>query len=84
MTETDTIVILANELRELGAEVIVLTGDLGDPNIPKSLIERTVDEVGGLDAVVSNAGITSPAALKDLKIDQWDKLIAINTRTSGI
>ena len=34
MTETDTIVILANELRELGAEVIVLTGDLGDPNIP--------------------------------------------------
>ena len=84
MTETDTIVILANELRELGAEVIVLTGDLGDPNIPKSLIERTVDEFGGLDTVVSNAGITSPAALKDLKIDQWGKLIAINTRTSGI
>jgi glucose 1-dehydrogenase len=84
MTETDTIVILANELRELGAEVIVLTGDLNDPNSPKLLIERTVDEVGGLDAVVSNAGITNPAALKDLKIDQWDKLIAINTRTSGI
>ena len=84
MTETDTIVILANELRELGAKVMALTGDLDDPNNPKLLIERTVDEFGSLDAVVSNAGITSPAALKDLKIDQWDKLIAINTRTSGI
>ena len=82
ITETDTIVILANELRELGAEVLILTGDLGDPNIPKSLVERTIDEFGGLDSVVSNAGITSPAPLNDLKIDQWDKLIAINTRAT--
>ena len=57
MTETDTIVILANELRELGAEVIVLTGDLDDPNIPKSLIKRIVDEFGGLDAVASMSGM---------------------------
>ena len=57
MTETDTIVILANELRELGDEVIVLTGDLDDPNIPKSLIKKIVDEFGGLDAVASMSGM---------------------------
>ncbi len=81
-TETDDVKALAKDLRDLGAEVLILTGDLSKKDIPKILIDRALDSFGGLDAVISNAGITSPAPLNELDIDQWDKLIAVNTRAT--
>ncbi len=80
--ETDAIKMLADELRAAGAEVIVLTGDLADKKVPSRLIKQAVKAFGSLDAVVSNAGITSPAPINDLKIDQWDRLMAVNTRAT--
>ena len=82
ITETDAVKTLAKDLRDLGAEVLILTGDLSKKDIPKILIDRALDSFGGLDAVISNAGITSPAPLNELDIDQWDKLIAVNTRAT--
>jgi glucose 1-dehydrogenase len=79
---TDTVDALAEELREAGAEVIVLTGDLGDDGTPGAMVAQAVEAFGGLDALVSNAGITSPAPLNDLAIGQWDKLLAVNTRAT--
>ena len=82
ITETNAVITLAKELRALGAEVLVLTGDLSKKSTPSLLIEQALDAFGGLDAVISNAGITSPAPLNNLDIDQWDKLIAVNTRAT--
>jgi NAD(P)-dependent dehydrogenase (short-subunit alcohol dehydrogenase family) len=80
--ETDAVVALAGELRNAGAEVIVLTGDLGDTVAPGLMVAKAVEAFGGLDAVVSNAGITSPAPLNILNVGQWDKLMAVNTRAT--
>ena len=80
--ETDEIKALAEELRDAGAEVLVLTGDVGGTIDPGAMVARAVKTFRGLDAVVSNAGITSPAPLNDLDIGQWDKLMAVNTRAT--
>ena len=80
--ETPEVMALAEELRDAGAEVIVLTGDLGNTADPGAMVAKAVASFGGLDAVVSNAGITSPAPLNDLDIGQWDKLMAVNTRAT--
>ena len=80
--ETEEVSALADELREDGAEVIVLTGDLGNTTDAGAMVAKAVDTFGGLDAVVSNAGITSPAPLNNLAVDQWDKIIAVNTRAT--
>lgn len=80
--ETPEVTALAEELRDAGAEVVVLTGDLGDAEAPGRMVADAVSAFGGLDAVVSNAGITSPALLNDLKVEQWDKLLAVNTRAT--
>jgi glucose 1-dehydrogenase len=78
--ETDAILALADELRGLGADVRVLTGDLSDPDVPARLVAEAVQAFGGLDAVVGNAGITSPAPLAELELANWDRVMNINLR----
>jgi NAD(P)-dependent dehydrogenase (short-subunit alcohol dehydrogenase family) len=80
--KTEAVIALADELRGAGAEVILLTGDLGDTVAPGLMVAKAVEAFGGLDAVVSNAGITSPAPLNILDVGQWDKLMAVNTRAT--
>lgn len=78
--ETDSALALVEELRGMGAEARLLTGDLADPAVPARLVSEAVAAFGGLDAVVSNAGITSPAPLAELELEAWDKVMNINLR----
>ncbi len=78
--ETDAVLSLADDLRQMGAEAIVLTGDLRDPDVPARLVADAVKAFGGLDAVVGNAGITSPSPLAELELVNWDRVMNINLR----
>ena len=60
----------------------MLTGDLSEAQCPAKLVDDALKAFGGLDAVVSNAGITSPAPLIDLPVSKWDKLLNVNTRAT--
>lgn len=67
--------------RERGARVVGLTGDLSDGAAPAALVSRAVSLLGGLDAVVSNAGVVAPALLANLQEDAWDRIFSINVRS---
>ena len=82
ITLTDDLKSLADEVERLGADIKVLTGDLAEPECPGKLVNDALKAFGGLDAVVSNAGITSPAPLIDLPVSKWDKLLNVNTRAT--
>ena len=47
---------MALELRDAGAAVEVVLGELGDPVTAHSLVDRAADRFGGLDVLISNAG----------------------------
>jgi glucose 1-dehydrogenase len=64
----------------MGGEAIALSGDLGDPDVPARLVAATVDEFGGLDALVSNAGIANPVPLNELSLADWDGMFSVNVR----
>ena len=51
------------EARAAGAEVVALHGDMGTADGPARVVEEAVARLGGLDALVSNAGINRPGAL---------------------
>ncbi len=65
---------------KLGAPTVGLTGNLRDPNTPAELVQQAVSQLGGLDAVVSNAGIAEPGLLSELEDESWDKIFAVNSR----
>ncbi|MGB9082843.1 MAG: SDR family oxidoreductase [Desulfuromonadaceae bacterium] len=71
---------LIEELRALGVKAFPLLGNLSDPTVPARLVNDAAAAMGGLDAVVSNAGITRPASLTDLTPDDWDLVFSVNVR----
>lgn len=77
MAELDELV---GELGVAAGRIHPLRGDLGDPAVPEQLVAQAAAAMGGLDAVVSNAGIARPAALRDLALPDWDQLFAVNVR----
>jgi glucose 1-dehydrogenase len=67
-------------VRALGGTAIALVGDLGDPEVPAKLVDAAVEEFGGLDALVANAGIAKPGALKDVSLEDWENMFSVNLR----
>lgn len=68
---------IVSEMAMIGATGKVV--NLTDEKQVIRAIEETVREFGGLDIVVSNAGIfTAGAYLEDMEQSNWDKSIAVN------
>lgn len=54
--------------------------DLADPETPKRLAAFAVAQLGGIDAVVNNAGVVPHANLEQTTVEIWDRTYAINVR----
>jgi len=76
----DELTSLQSELQATGANVTALTGDLADPAVPARLVGEALSALGGLDAVVANAGISRVGSLRDLPVADWDLLMDVNLR----
>lgn len=70
--------------RERGAQVVGLTGDLEDRTTPAALVAQAVAAFGGLDGVVSNAGIVTPGLLTTIDVDDWERMFAVNVRCAWL
>jgi NAD(P)-dependent dehydrogenase (short-subunit alcohol dehydrogenase family) len=75
---------VAAELKALGGEALSLHGDMGDPQVPERMVNAAVEHFGGLDALVSNAGINRPGRLVGYAVDDWDRVFAVNTRATWL
>ena len=75
---------LAEELRGLGGEALPLYGDMGSADAPGRVVGEAVDRFGGLDGLVSNAGVNRPGPLTKYAVEDWDWLFAVNTRATWL
>ena len=71
----------AADCRAAGAEVLTLTADLALPTAPQQLVEAAAQRFGGIDGVVSNAGIVNSGPLNTLDLGSWDQVFAVNVRS---
>ncbi|WP_128002540.1 3-hydroxybutyrate dehydrogenase [Piscinibacter defluvii] len=65
-------------LRARGACALGLGVDVTDEAGVDAAVARTVAELGGLDVLVSNAGIQIVAPLQDFAFADWKKLLAVH------
>jgi len=61
-----------------GPRVLTLTCDVSDPAQVEASFEQTVLAFGGVDIVVSNAGIARPALIEELSLKDWERSFAVN------
>lgn len=62
-----------------GRRALLLSGDLADPEHCRSLVSRTVSELGGIDIVVNNAAYQmSHDTLEEVSDEEWDHTLATN------
>jgi NAD(P)-dependent dehydrogenase (short-subunit alcohol dehydrogenase family) len=66
-------------IKQAGRKGVPISGDLRDETYCKQLVARAVEELGGLDIVVSNAGRQQQCqSLLDLTSDAFDSTIKTN------
>ena len=68
----------------IGAAAETCVADLGSADCGDVLVAAALAHMGGIDAVVSNAGIIAGAPLVDQTIEQFDRIYAINTRATWL
>lgn len=70
---------LTQELTSFGVRACAIRADVSDPAQAAVLVERTLGELGGLDALVCNAGVALPQQLlTDTTDEQWRSVFAAN------
>ncbi|WP_152347493.1 SDR family oxidoreductase [Brevibacterium sp. CFH 10365] len=66
-------------IRQAGRKAVPLPGDLSDPDYCREVVRRAVEELGGLDAVVNNAGRQIAVEdIADLTDEQWEETFRTN------
>lgn len=69
-------------IEDAGGEATPQVGDVCDEAAVRRLIEDTVAMYGDLDVLVNNAGVLTFAPILELSADDWDRVMAVNTRST--
>lgn len=69
---------LAAELRAEGREAIVVQADVADRAAVDAMVRRTEMELGPIDLLVNNAGISQAGLFQDMDDASWDRMLAVN------
>ncbi len=70
------------DVEALGARVMLAKGNVADKETAEAMIAKTVEEFGGIDVLVNNAGITRDTLVRRMKEEDWDAVI--NTNLKGV
>jgi len=65
-------------IEDAGGTAIAVQGDVGDEVAVAGLIEQVTDQLGPVEILVNNAGITRDDLLMRMKPDAWDAVIQTN------
>lgn len=69
-------------LREIEAEagdrVLTAEGSVTDPAFVQDVVDRCCQRFGGIDGLVNNAGITRPAMIAKMTLEQWQQVLDVH------
>lgn len=70
----------ADEIHTLGRRALAIKTDVTKEEEVEAMVRRTIEEFGGIDVLVNNAGINVPGTILDVSTKRWDLIMAVNLR----
>jgi len=74
----DTLEPAARKLRDRGLKIETAVFDVTEQKVSRAVVEAIVGQLGSLDIVIANAGVTHRAVLTEWKAEDWDRMLATN------
>ncbi|ODQ95913.1 SDR family oxidoreductase [Mycolicibacterium holsaticum] len=66
-------------VREAGRKCVLMSGDLSDPTHCRAVVDRAVQEFGGIDVLVNNAAYQmTHDTLEEISDEEWDYTFRLN------
>jgi 3-oxoacyl-[acyl-carrier protein] reductase len=72
----------ADAAKQVAEEIggIAVEGDVADPAAASAVVEQVEDELGDLDCLVNNAGVTRDGLIARMSDEDWDAVVETNLR----
>jgi 3-oxoacyl-[acyl-carrier protein] reductase len=68
----------AGAILAAGGEAISVPGDVTAASFPNTLVSAAIEQFGGIDIIVNNAGYTWDAVIHKMSDEQWEAILAIH------
>jgi 3-oxoacyl-[acyl-carrier protein] reductase len=68
------------KLEATGRRIVMSKGDVSNADEAGALIETALSELGQLDALINNAGITRDTLMMRMSEDDWDSVLSTNLK----
>jgi 3-oxoacyl-[acyl-carrier protein] reductase len=82
LVNTDLAAQVVSEIEAEGGRATWLQADVADPSAVRALFDTNEEAFGGVDVVVSNAGIMNVAPFANFEDEAFDRMIATNVKGS--
>ncbi|KAI0350202.1 NAD-P-binding protein [Trametes cingulata] len=63
-----------------GRRAVPVVADVSLEEDVQGMVQKTVEDLGGLDLMVANAGIFKSTPILELSVEEYDKMMAVNAR----
>ena len=71
---------VARKIVEMGRKAMAYQIDVSDYAAAQGMVDKVVEEFGGLDILVCNAGMNWDGVIWKMTEEQWDRVIAVNLK----
>ncbi len=66
------------KIEKIGRQNFAVFGDMSDKDVPKRLIEQTIEKFGRIDILINNAGMIRRAPAVDFSEEDWATVLEVN------
>jgi 3-oxoacyl-[acyl-carrier protein] reductase len=71
---------VAEEIKKMGRRGLALQADVASFEEAQKIVDKAVEEFGGLDILVNNAGMNWDGVIWKMTEEQWDRVIEVNLK----
>ncbi|OCH90205.1 NAD(P)-binding protein [Obba rivulosa] len=71
---------VVSEIQAKGRRCLAVTADVSLENEVREMVGRVVNELGGLDVMVANAGVVYSNPLTETSVEEWERTMSVNLR----